>query len=72
MSTVTGQLVRVTWEEKYSRFGCYEATLEVRHDDGSMTFLVVPVDRMTDRIPKDELFPPDGIQRGQSGGTQET
>jgi hypothetical protein len=51
MSKQTGTLVRVTWVE-HDEYAAREATLEVEHADGSMTFLVVPVDRQSGRIPK--------------------
>ena len=47
--TVTGELVRVTWTE--GEYRTREATLEVRHADGSMTMLVVEINRMSNRIP---------------------
>jgi hypothetical protein len=48
MAIVTGKLMRVTFDDMNTRG---EATLEVQHDDESMTYLVVDINRMTERIP---------------------
>jgi hypothetical protein len=48
MAIETGELVRVTWDGDNIGAG---PTLEVRHADGSMSYLVVVIDRMTERIP---------------------
>jgi hypothetical protein len=48
MAIETGKLIRVTWDGDNIGAG---PTLEVEHADGSMSYLVVVIDRMTDRIP---------------------
>lgn len=49
-----GRVIEACWEE-HGPYSALEMTLTVTHDDGTRTYVVVPVSRMTHRIPADQV-----------------
>lgn len=55
MSVIQAKVISLHWEERPTAI--FEATLEVEHPNGDRQLFVIPIARMTDRLPG-EMKPP--------------
>ncbi len=58
-----GKVTSAHWVDDHYGNPAREVTLEVTHQDGTVTLLVVPVDRMSERLPAAPEKPGAGQER---------